>query len=435
MINLLTFLEKNGLGVYAAPAPGGITIGGVLAIGGHGTSVPALNEKPPPGYSYGTISNLVISLTAVVWQPAIKAYGLKTFKRSEADTKAFLVNLGRTFITEVTLMVGPNYNLRCVSRTDISNDELFADPDDVQEDSRTFSRFLDETGRIETILFPFTSIPWLKVWSISPKRPRSLLTKKVTRPYNYLVPNIIPEFVSMIAGNITNSVGILNPILGPAQSLLASVGNLATLSFDIWGPSKNLMLYVKESTYRQTACGFAVITKRDNVQKIVSQLTAYYTELLQKNAARNKYPLNGVIEIRASSLDQSNKVVPNGAAPSLSVIHPVKDHPEFDTAVWVSVVSFADAPNQHEAYRKIERFIFSTFDGNDSVVRVEWSKGFAYAEEGAWSDVHVLNGLIPSKFPGSSSKDGWNFAVSTFDKYDPHRIFSNAFLNKLLVKA
>lgn len=155
MIDLLTFLEENGLGLNSAPTTGGITIGGVLAIGGHGTSVPAVGEKELPGYSYGTISDLVISLTAVVWSPERMAYVLKTFKRSESDTKAFLVNLGRTIITEVTLMVGPNYNLRCESRADILADELFAHPANVKENSRTFSRFLDETGRIETIIVSF----------------------------------------------------------------------------------------------------------------------------------------------------------------------------------------------------------------------------------------------------------------------------------------
>lgn len=145
-------------------------------------------------------------------------------------------------------MVGPNYNLRCESRADIPTDELFADPANVQVNSRTFSRFLDETGRIETILFPFSNTPWLKKFSITTTRPASLLARKVNRPYNYVLTNIFPEFLSMIVGNVTNGLGFLNPILGPAQSLVSTVGNLAFLSFDIWGPSKNLLLYVKSST-------------------------------------------------------------------------------------------------------------------------------------------------------------------------------------------
>lgn len=112
MTDLLTFLEENELGVYSTPAPGDITIGGALAIDGHGTGIPASGETVTPGHSYGTLSNLIISLTAVVWDPNSNSYTLKTFQRSDTHSKAFLVHLGRAFLTEVTLMVGPNYIFR-----------------------------------------------------------------------------------------------------------------------------------------------------------------------------------------------------------------------------------------------------------------------------------------------------------------------------------
>lgn len=38
---LLAHLADRGLGLTAVPAPGELTVGGVLAIGGHGTAVPA----------------------------------------------------------------------------------------------------------------------------------------------------------------------------------------------------------------------------------------------------------------------------------------------------------------------------------------------------------------------------------------------------------
>lgn len=433
MENLLTFLERNGLGVYSAPAVGDITIGGVLAIGGHGSSIPAIGEKEPPGFSYGSISNLVISLTAVVWDSDRNSYVLKTFKRSEADTKAFLVNLGRTFITEVILMVGPNYNLRCESRADILSDELFADPANVRANSRTFSRFLDETGRIETIMFPFSDTPWLKKWSICTKRPDNLLSIRVNHPYNYVLTNIFPEFLSMIVGNVTNGLSFLNPVLGPAQSLVSTLGNLVFLTFDIWGPSKNLLLYVKESTLRQAECGFAVITKRANVQKVVSRLTAFYKKLLREYSAMNVYPINGVIEIRASAMDRPYDVIPDGESPLLSALHPIKDRPDLDTSVWIGVLSFDKASHQNEAFRKIEQFIYNSIQCDDAVVRVEWSKGYGYTKQGPWTDPSIVGGLVQSKYPDSLNYDGWNFAVSTFDKYDPHRVFTNDYLDKLFV--
>ncbi|WP_197938592.1 FAD-binding protein [Phytohabitans flavus] len=49
MDDLLAFLEANGLGVTNTPAPGDLSVGGVLAINGHGTSVAAAGETLAPG--------------------------------------------------------------------------------------------------------------------------------------------------------------------------------------------------------------------------------------------------------------------------------------------------------------------------------------------------------------------------------------------------
>ena len=43
-----------------------ITLGGALAINGHGTAVPAPGEKVQPGHSFGSVSNNVLSLTALM---------------------------------------------------------------------------------------------------------------------------------------------------------------------------------------------------------------------------------------------------------------------------------------------------------------------------------------------------------------------------------
>ena len=74
---LLQDLENAGLGLTAHPAPGDITIGGVLAIDGHGTAIPAQGESIIPGHTYGSVSNLILSLTAVVWSSAQSQYVLQ----------------------------------------------------------------------------------------------------------------------------------------------------------------------------------------------------------------------------------------------------------------------------------------------------------------------------------------------------------------------
>src|SRR5262245_49257508 len=178
---LLGYLEQAGYGVTSAPAPGDLSVGGVLAIDGHGSAVPAQGETQPPGHTYGSLSNLIVSVRAVVWDQAQGQYVLRNFDRSDPNCKAFLTHVGRAFLTDVTLRVGANANLRCVSYVDIPASELFAAPD--AGVSRTFASFVERTGRVEAIWFPFTVHPWLKVWSVSPTKP--LLSREVTSPYNY----------------------------------------------------------------------------------------------------------------------------------------------------------------------------------------------------------------------------------------------------------
>ena len=120
MDTLLQKLEDAGLGLTAHPAPGDITIGGALAIDGHGTAVPAIGETMLPGHTYGSLSNLILSLTAVVWSSSEGQYVLQTFERSDPAIQPLLTHLGRTFITEVTLQVGANTRLRCQSFVDVA---------------------------------------------------------------------------------------------------------------------------------------------------------------------------------------------------------------------------------------------------------------------------------------------------------------------------
>lgn len=425
MLQFLTFLEKYELGLYAVPAPGDITIGGVLAIGGHGTGVPYVGETIPAGHSLGSISNLVISFKAVVWNAMSSTFVLKTFQRTDVECKAFLVNLGRTFITEVTLMVGLNFNLQCVSSTDVTKKELFSK----YAGPKTFSSYLDKTGRVETITFPFTNYPWLKVWTIKPTKP--LLSRTVTRPFNYIFSDRIPETLSDVIGEITKGLTLLTPAFGAAQLSIVRVGLLTTLTSNIWGKSKNLQLYVRPTTLRVTANGYAVITTRSNVQKVVYTFNKYFDELVEEYRNQGKYPFNGPMEIRATSLDEPG-VVTNGESPALSAICPVYERPEYDTVIWLDILSIPGSPSLNEAMHKLELFVLSEYNGIYASVRPEWSKGWAYTDENAWENEQFYRNFIPSTFRNTTASDGWDWAVQTLNKYDPNRIFTNSFIDSFL---
>ncbi|MGW1784055.1 cholesterol oxidase substrate-binding domain-containing protein [Streptomyces sp. NPDC002143] len=412
---LLTFLEGHGLGVTAAPAPGDLTLGGALAVDAHGTAVPARGEERLPGQTYGSLSNRVLALTAVVWDADSGAYALRTFRRDEADCAALLTHLGRSLVTEAVLRVGANSNLRCVSRTDIAASELFAAPG---SGGRTLASFLEAEGRVEAIWFAFTEFPWFKVWSVEPTRP--LTSRRVTSPYPYPFSDNVPTPVADLAGRIVSDAAwYLAPVLGNAQLDVAALGLVATLSADVWGPSKNTLLYIRPTTLRVHANGYAVLTRRDRVQRVVAEFTEFYRERLTAYAALGRFPVNGSVEIRVTGLDDPAEAELAGARPpSLSALRPDPDHPEWDTAVWLDVLTLPGTPHADAFYRELEAFLLTTYDGALGLTRVEWSKGWGYTDEAAWSDGEVLGTVVPESF-GSA----WDEAAEALERLDPHRVF------------
>ncbi|MCX4767534.1 FAD-binding protein [Streptomyces sp. NBC_01275] len=412
---LLTFLEGHGLGVTAAPAPGDLTLGGALAVDAHGTAVPARGEERLPGQTYGSLSNRVLALTAVVWDADSGAYALRTFTRDESDCAALLTHLGRSLVVEVVLRVGANSNLRCVSRTDIAATELFAAPG---SDGRTLAGFLEADGRVEAIWFAFTEFPWFKVWSVEPTKP--LTSRRVRTPYPYPFSDNVPTLVADLAGRIVSDAAwYLAPALGNAQLDAAVLGLTATLSADVWGPSKNTLLYIRPTTLRVHANGYAVLTSRDQVQRVVAEFTGFYRERLTAYAASGRFPVNGSVEIRVTGLDDPAEVELTGArAPSLSALRPDAEHPQWDTAVWLDVLTLPGTPYADAFYRELERFLLSTYDGTHALTRVEWSKGWAYTDGAAWSDGEVLESIVPGSFGAV-----WSEATGVLDRLDPHRVF------------
>jgi len=54
------------------------------------------------------------------------------------------------------------------------------------------------------------------------------------------------------------------------------ISSLWTCAYDIWGWSKNLLLYIKPTTLRITANGYAVLMSRSNVQRALNKFANLY---------------------------------------------------------------------------------------------------------------------------------------------------------------
>ncbi|MCC8364768.1 FAD-binding protein [Xenorhabdus sp. PB61.4] len=430
METLMTKMEEQGVGFTATPAPGDLTLGGVLAIGGHGTSVKALNEEPQAGHHFGSISNSVLSLSAVVWDEKNEQYIIRNFKRNDPECAPLLVNLGCSLILNAELQAGKNQRLRCESITDIPATELFALSQD-KKNKKTFSHFLDKSGRAEAILFPFTANPWLKVWSVAPKKPISSI--EVTHPYNYPFSDNIPVQISQLIKQITHDNPSLTPIFSHLQYAVM-LGYFLAAGNDIWGWSKNLLLYVKPTTLRVTANGYAILTSRSNIQKVLHLFYAQWHSLMQEYQNQGKYPVNGPIEIRVTALDEPSEVVQeNAVVPSLSAIRPRQDRPEWDVAIWLDVLTHPDTQYAAEFYSRLEAWMFKEFDDTYASIRVEWSKGWGYSTKGAWANEDILTQKIPASFTdGLPADNNWHSAINTLQKFDPHNLFRSPLLEKLI---
>ena len=430
MDDLLQFLEDRGYGVTSCPAPGDISIGGVLAIGGHGTGVPASDESRQIGQTFGSMSNRVLSLTAVVCDETSGHYELRTFDRSDHEIVSLLVSLGRVIITEVVLQVESNSNLRCESYMSISASELFAP---AGSGGRSFDRFLDESGRVEAIWYPFTQNPWLKVWTVTPNKP--FWAREVDSSYNYpFSDNLSNDAVSLINQILDGAPG-LTPTFGSLMWTITNLGLTFDGAWDMWGKSKNLLHYIKPSTLRTSANGYAILTRRDNIQTVLNQFSAKYLELMNAYADQGRYPINGPVEIRVTGLERPDEVERSGAKPvGLSALSPRDDHPDWDVAVWLDLLTVPGTPDAGPFYRELETWLFAQFgETPNSSMRVEWSKGWGYTDAGPWTNEAIIKDKVPESFRnGHPTNENWDSMISQMKHFDPHDVVVNDFLLQLL---
>jgi hypothetical protein len=427
MNSLLSTLQNAGYGFTTVPAPGDLTIGGVLAIDGHGTAIAGSTETPVPGTSFGSLSNLIQSMTVVAWNGS--SYALQTFQRTDPAIAPFLAHLGRTFVTEVTLEVGANQMLQCQSLINIPVSDLFAPPSSAG--SNSFASLVSGPGRVEAIWFPFTTYPWIKIWSRQPAQPAGSVA--VTSPYAYTFANSVSTTESNLISSIVDGLTFLTPEFEGVEESVVQVGLPATNTANIWGPSADVLLYVQPTTLRVTAGGWTVITSRSSIQQVVSDFYTQYNNLVHSYQDRLEWPMNGPLEIRVTGLDVPGEAGAAGAVtPLLSAITPRPDQPSWDVAVWIDMLTIPGTPAANSFYETMEQWIFSHYTGSYATVRPEWSKGWAFSSSGAWTNTTMLTSTIPAAINAGQTQDNFQVASAAFDTYDPHRVFSNTFLDTLL---
>jgi hypothetical protein len=401
MDELTGFLHRHGLALPALPAAGDLTLGGVLAVGAHGTGVPGSG-----GPAYGSLGELVTSLTAVVWDQAARRYVPRVFERDDPDFAHFLTHLGRAFVTEVTLSVEPDVWLRCVSTVTVSASEVIGPG---------LAELVDQEGRVEIWWFPYTDRTWVRTWSPrwqqGPSRP-------AVEPYNYPFLDRVPESLAELAARLVTGAPELAPHFSQAQHGVIVAGLAATGAGALAGPSRNVLLYARPSMLRLTAAGWAITMRRADLGQTAGRFAELFRGMLEDYRRQGLYPVNGMTDIRVTGLDRTM---------SLAACAPDPGNPQHDTTLWINVMTLPGTPGHTTFFTELERALFATFLPPLARTRVEWSKGWAYGSGGACCDPDMLSRVIPQTFGPA-----WSRAKHCLAEYDPARVFGSSLLEALL---
>jgi hypothetical protein len=123
---------------------------------------------------------------------------------------------------------------------------------------------------------------------------------------------------------------------------------------------------------------------------------------------------------------------PASATPTLSALHPHPHHPEWDTAVWIDALTLPGTPDADAFFSDLEAWMFRHFRGT-TMIRPEWSKGWAYTTRGAWTNSDLTRTAIPASHTVARSA-GHRFADAArqLHKLDPAAVFTNGFLTNFL---
>lgn len=469
--SLQIFLEDHKCGLFAAPVMGELTVGGVLAVSGHGSGVGTMGEYDysggstiPSGYSSGSLSNLILSFKAVVWDPEKESYVIKKFSRAERDSRAFLTHMGRAFLTQVTLLVGPAYKLRCQTWSHLSAQKLFTSqpeddeksqsdmddddndeeddevvgedyqeidiPEEGEEENETFATLVDKYHSVDVSVFPYTDQTLVMACS---NRTKHCPAKTVISPYPFSYLENVPRTVTTLLSQFLSGRHYLAPMISRLNHQFNSVGLRLSNNEDICGNSKNLLLrYNSKQTFTHSySSGYAIITHRDSLQKVTSDVYRYYRDLVEKFSGNWKYPQNEPIQFTVTGLDDPKHLPPFARfdPPALSILAPVKKkRKRWNVALFIGINVYPGTRYFDKFMREFESYLFLTYDGEgEGLVRPEWAKAWAFTDDGAWDNHILLRKVIPKAF-GSD----WEWAVRKLNHYDPYHIFSNEFLNFFL---
>ena len=228
-----------------------------------------------------------------------------------------------------------------------------------------------------------------------------------------------------------------NPGIAPAfgQIMYATTvaGLAATFSNDLWGWSKDVQFYIRATTLRLTEAAEpssprAPTSARSSTTSPSGSTVAWST---------------------TAPSDSSPSTAPSKSVAAASINHPRSrstrqaphhlGHAPAPRPSGMGHCHLAQRPRRPRTpgmfafYREMEQWMRNHYNNNDATFRPEWSKGWAFAPTSRTPTPRSSPRASPRPTATAShSSDNWDTANAAFNALDPHKVFSNTFLDQLL---
>jgi len=181
MLEFSEGLASQGYYLCVPTAPGILSVGGVVAIAGHGSGVPSAGSKSLdiPDYGFSTVSNQLVWMDVIAYNNG--EYELKRVARNDTTSQewsAMACSLGKCFSVRMAFLVYPlqkgNLNPRILQLNHFIESRILLGSDGAAEGSLQY--LAQNYGGFEPIQFPTYSsdfyegkdFVWTKTWSYHP---------------------------------------------------------------------------------------------------------------------------------------------------------------------------------------------------------------------------------------------------------------------------
>lgn len=414
--------DTTGIGAKAwtlptTTAPGVVSVGGVLAIGGHGTRLSprdpaAIAAHEDPHVWPGSLSGTLLQATTLAWVGG--RFLPRTFTRADPELAAIAVSLGRAVLLDATLAIAPDYPLRTIVRkvkvADLYGQDTSA-PDALSSIVRrcvgaeTLS-FRPAGGAVDTFVVTWERVPGgtAHPWPQGPTALGSLTE----------VSQFLEGFADISSWRLVANL---------AFQRAEAVANAQSATPPAPTPAGHARTYVSSATYEVEPFSYALVLPEARLQEAVSAFYDMATSTIPASVDAAKHHM--ALEVRVTDLDDVGCDGRGATVPLLSVCAPpIPTSPEKHVVLWMSVLSAQNPASQRARgpyFRGLEAWLVAWSEARGFTLRPEWSKGWAYTRDGAWTSPQIRD--VPQR--------GWGprvaQAAALFDGLDPVGTFKSPF--------